>query len=42
VMEVLKDMVKKNKAISKAQNKAVPEVEGKPFNLLQMIIRYAV
>lgn len=39
VMEVLKDMVKKNKAVSKAQNKAVPEVEGKPFNLLQMIIR---
>ena len=41
MMEVLKDLVKTNKAISKAQNKAAPDAEGKPFNLLQMIIRYS-
>lgn len=39
MMGVLKDLVKSNKAISKAQNKAVPDAEGRSFNLLQMIIR---
>ena len=41
MMEVLKGLVKNSKAINKAQNKAVQEADGKPFNLLQMIIRYA-
>lgn len=39
MMEVLKGLVKNSKAINKAQNKAVQEADGKPFNLLQMIIR---
>ena len=38
-MEVLKDLVKTNKAINKAQSKAVDKADGKPFNLLQMVIR---
>ena len=42
MMGVLKDLVKSNKAISKAQNKAVPDAEGRSFNLLQMIIRYYI
>ena len=42
MMGVLKDLVKSNKAISKAQNKAVPDAEGRSFNLLQMIIRYGI
>ena len=42
MMEVLKDLVKTNKAITKAHNKSFQlDADGKPFNLLQMIIRYA-
>lgn len=43
MMEVLKDLVKTNKAITKAHNKSLPQdADGKPFNLLQMIIRCAL
>lgn len=43
MMEVLKDLVKTNKAITKAHNKSLQQdADGRPFNLLQMIIRYAV
>ena len=41
-MGVLKDLVKTHRAISKAQNKLTPDAEGRPFNLLQMIIRYVL
>ena len=42
-MEVLKDLVKTNKAITKAHNKSLQsDIDGKPFNLLQMIIRCAL
>lgn len=40
IMEVLKDLVKTNKANSKAHSKGGQDAKGKPFNLLQMIIRY--
>ncbi|KAL3158317.1 hypothetical protein ABBQ38_010561 [Trebouxia sp. C0009 RCD-2024] len=39
IMEVLKDLVKTNKANSKAHSKGGQDAKGKPFNLLQMIIR---
>lgn len=40
MMEVLKDLVKTNKAINKAHSKnGQQDPDGKPFNLLQMIIR---
>lgn len=43
MMEVLKDLVKTNKAITKAHNKSLQsDADGKPFNLLQMIIRCAL
>ena len=42
MMGVLKDLVKTHRAISKAQNKLAQDTEGRPFNLLQMIIRYVL
>lgn len=42
MMEILKDLVKTNKAITKAHNKSLQQdADDKPFNLLQMVIRYA-
>ena len=43
MMEVLKDLVKTNKAVNKAHSKTGQQsADDKPFNLLQMIIRYAL
>lgn len=42
MMEILKDLVKTNKAITKAHNKSLQQdADDKPFNLLQMVIRCA-